>query len=211
MKIRNRCIIIPSRGSDGKIVFKIVYWGPSLGGKTTAVSWMFNKEGMAEGKMQSIVDPTGRTLFFDRTVIGVAGVKMQVYTVAGQRRHKFQRKTILNGVDGIIFVWDAQKEQWKENVWSMEELIEHLGKKLGKKIPIIVMLNKMDLPNIIDHNKLLEFLKEKDLDTVLNAHGIEMPIQIYETVAIEGQNIRRSFQQVCREAVLQYYMKIKKK
>ena len=116
---------IPSRGADGKIVFKIVYWGPSLGGKTTAVKWMFSKEGMAEGKMQSIVDPTGRTLFFDRTVMGVGGVKMQVYTVAGQRRHKFQRKTILNGVDGIIFVWDAQKEQWEENVWSMEELIEH--------------------------------------------------------------------------------------
>ncbi|TFF86943.1 MAG: gliding-motility protein MglA [Promethearchaeota archaeon] len=201
---------IPSRGADGKIVFKIVYWGPSLGGKTTAVSWMFNKEGMAEGKMQSIVDPTGRTLFFDRTVMGVGGVKMQVYTVAGQRRHKFQRKTILNGVDGIIFVWDAQKEQWDENVWSMEELIEHLEGKLAKGVPLILMLNKMDLPNIISYNDLMEFLKEKGLDKVLNAHGIEMPVQVYETIAIEGQNIKRAFQQVCREAVLNYYMKLKK-
>ncbi|MHA1751124.1 MAG: GTP-binding protein [Candidatus Helarchaeota archaeon] len=201
---------IPSRGADGKIVFKIVYWGPSLGGKTTAVSWMFHKEGLAEGKMQSIVDPTGRTLFFDRTVLGVGGVKMQVYTVAGQRRHKFQRKTILNGVDGIIFVWDAQKEQWNENVWSMEELIGHLGDKLGKSIPLIIMLNKLDLPNIISQKELLEFLKSKGLDKVLNAHGIEMPVQIYDTIAIKGQNIKRAFQQVCREAVLNYYMKMKK-
>ncbi len=171
---------------------------------------MFHKEGLAEGKMQSIVDPTGRTLFFDRTVLGVGGVKMQVYTVAGQRRHKFQRKTILNGVDGIIFVWDAQKEQWNENVWSMEELIGHLGDKLGKSIPLIIMLNKLDLPNIISQKELLEFLKSKGLDKVLNAHGIEMPVQIYDTIAIKGQNIKRAFQQVCREAVLNYYMKMKK-
>ena len=171
---------------------------------------MFNKEGMAKGKMQSIVDPTGRTLFFDRTVMGVGGVKMQVYTVAGQRRHKFQRKTILNGVDGIIFVWDAQKEQWNENVWSLEELLDHLGEKLGKKIPIIIMLNKLDLPNVIENNKIMELLKEKNLDKVLNAHGIEMSIQIYDTIAIEGKNIKRAFQQVCREAVLNYYMKMRK-
>jgi hypothetical protein len=171
---------------------------------------MFSREGMAEGKMQSIVDPTGRTLFFDRTVMGVGGVKMQVYTVAGQRRHKFQRKTILNGVDGIIFVWDAQKEQWEENVWSMEELIGHLDNKLAKSIPLIIMLNKLDLPNVISYNDLMEFLKEKGLDKVTNAHGIEMPIQVYETIAIEGQNIKRAFQQVCREAVLNYYMKLKK-
>ncbi|MHA1271154.1 MAG: GTP-binding protein [Candidatus Helarchaeota archaeon] len=201
---------IPSRGADGKIVFKIVYWGPSLGGKTTAVSWMFHKEGMAEGKMQSIVDPTGRTLFFDRAVMGVGGVKMQVYTVAGQKRHKFQRKTILNGVDGIIFVWDAQVEQWDENLFSMEELLDHLGDNLGKKVPIIIMLNKLDLPNVITLNKLMEYLKQKGLDKVLNAHGIEMPIQVYETIAIQGKNIKRAFQQVCREAVLNYYMKIKK-
>jgi len=171
---------------------------------------MFHKEGMAEGKMQSIVDPTGRTLFFDRAVMGVGGVKMQVYTVAGQKRHKFQRKTILNGVDGIIFVWDAQVEQWDENLFSMEELLDHLGDNLGKKVPIIIMLNKLDLPNVITLNKLMEYLKQKGLDKVLNAHGIEMPIQVYETIAIQGKNIKRAFQQVCREAVLNYYMKIKK-
>ncbi|MHA1232302.1 MAG: GTP-binding protein [Candidatus Helarchaeota archaeon] len=203
-------LIIPSRGADGKIVFKIVYWGPSLGGKTTAVSWMYKHESLAEGKMQSIVDPTGRTLFFDRAVMGVGGVKMQVYTVAGQRRHKFQRKTILNGVDGIIFVWDAQVDQWNENVWSMEELLEHLGDKLGREVPLIIMLNKLDLPNIITQDKLLEYLRQKGLDKVRSAHGVEVPIQIYETIAIQGKNIKRAFQQVCREAVLNYYMKLKK-
>ena len=201
---------MPSRGADGKLYFKIVYWGPSLGGKTTAVKWLFKKEGMAEGKMQSIVDPTGRTLFFDRMVAGIANVKLQVYTVAGQRRHKFQRKTVLNGVDGIVFVWDAQVEQWNENTWSMEELMEHLGKDLGKKIPMIVMVNKVDLPNIVKRTQVFDFLKSKELDKVISpTTNDELEIQVYDTIAIQGQNVKRAFQQLARDAVLNYYNKIK--
>ena len=202
---------MPSRGADGKLYFKIVYWGPSLGGKTTAVKWLFKKEGMAEGKMQSIVDPTGRTLFFDRMVAGIANVKLQVYTVAGQRRHLHQRKTVLIGVDGIVFVWDAQIEQWNENVWSMEELIQHLGPGvLGKKIPMIVMVNKVDLPNIVKRTQVFDFLKSKELDKVISpTTNDELEIQVYDTIAIQGQNVKRAFQQLARDAVLNYYNKIK--
>ncbi len=202
---------MPSRGSDGKLYFKIVYWGPSLGGKTTAVKWLFKKEGMAEGKMQSIVDPTGRTLFFDRMVAGIANVKLQIYTVAGQRRHKFQRKTILNGVDGVIFVWDAQVEQWNENVWSLEELIEHVGVgKLGQEIPLIIMINKQDLPNIVKREQVLELLKQKGLEKVRSPMtGDELEIQVYDTIAIQGLNVKRAFQQLARDAVLNHYNKIK--
>ncbi|NHI91767.1 MAG: hypothetical protein EAX96_04625 [Candidatus Lokiarchaeota archaeon] len=201
---------MPSRGQDGKLVFKIVYWGSSLSGKTTAVNWMFHKEGMSTSdKLQSIVDPTGRTLFFDRMSAGVGGVNFQVYTVAGQKRHKFQRKTVLNGVDGIIFVWDAQRDQTEENLWSLDELIGHLAGKLGKEIPFLVQMNKMDLPNLVDKNFVENALRQRDLGNVTNPHGIEMPTQVYETIAIKGQNIKRSFQQVARDAVMKFYLKMK--
>ena len=202
---------MPSRGQDGKLVFKVVYWGSSLSGKTTAVNWMFKYEGMSTSdKMQSIVDPTGRTLFFDRMTAGVANVNFQVYTVAGQKRHKFQRKTVLNGVDGIIFVWDAQKDQTEENLWSLDELIVHLGNKLGKQIPFLLQMNKMDLPNLVDKNFVENALRQRDLGTTINPHGIEMPTMIYETIAIKGQNIKRSFQMVARDAVMKFYIRLKK-
>jgi len=86
---------MPSRRGDGTLVFKICFYGPSLGGKTTALEWVYNREGLASGDMQQIQDPTGRTLFFDRVVARVSNVVFQVYTVAGQRRHKFQRQTVL--------------------------------------------------------------------------------------------------------------------
>ncbi|MHA1409094.1 MAG: GTP-binding protein [Candidatus Odinarchaeia archaeon] len=193
---------MPSRSSDGKIVFKVVYWGPSLGGKTTSVKWLHGNEGtLVDGKLQSITDPTGRTLFFDRLTAGVAGVKFQIWTVAGQKRHKYQRKVILNGVDGIIFVWDSSMDQLEENIWSLDELKEFLDGKVGTEIPFIVMLNKRDLPNAISKEKVKEILAQ---------YGFPASI-IYETVAVTGENVRRAFVQVCREAVLKYYMSMKNK
>jgi len=112
---------MPSRRGDGTLVFKICFYGPSLGGKTTALEWVYNREGLASGDMQQIQDPTGRTLFFDRVVARVSNVVFQeywrfpsrlgIYTVAGQRRHKFQRQTVLKGTDAVIFTWDSLIDQ----------------------------------------------------------------------------------------------------
>jgi signal recognition particle receptor subunit beta len=191
---------LPSRSQDGKIVFKVVYWGPSLGGKTTSVKWLHsNDDKLVDGKLQSITDPTGRTLFFDRMTAGVAGVKFQIWTVAGQKRHKYQRKVILQGVDGLVFVWDSSPDQLEENIWSLDELKEFLDGRVGTDIPFIVMLNKRDLPNPISKDEVRQ---------ILGRYGFPASI-IYETVAVTGENVRRAFVQVCREAVLKYYLAIK--
>ena len=121
---------MPSRQADNTLVFKIVFWGPSLGGKTTALEYIYNKEGLATGKLQSISDPTGRTLFFDRVVARVSNVIFQCYTVAGQKRHKYQRKTVLKGADAILFFWDLTPDQWQENIYSLKELLQFYGSKL---------------------------------------------------------------------------------
>ena len=42
---------MPSRRADGTLVFKIVYYGPSLAGKTTSVNWLYEKEGIAVGEV----------------------------------------------------------------------------------------------------------------------------------------------------------------
>ena len=83
---------MPSRRGDGTLVFKICFYGPSLGGKTTALEWVYNREGLASGDMQQIQDPTGRTLFFDRVVarvgidrqrISLCGVDVYIVTPSG--------------------------------------------------------------------------------------------------------------------------------
>ncbi|MFX0007263.1 MAG: ADP-ribosylation factor-like protein [Candidatus Hermodarchaeota archaeon] len=196
---------MPSRRGDGTLVFKICFYGPSLGGKTTALDWVYKKEGLATGDMQQIQDPTGRTLFFDRVVARVSNVVFQVYTVAGQRRHKFQRQTVLKGTDAVIFTWDSLIDQWGENIWSLKELLRFYGDKLipgeafaPPEVPTVVLANKRDLEEIVEISKIRQALDTARLNHVL----------IYETIAIQGINVKRAFVYAARQAVLNHYKKL---
>ena len=196
---------MPSRRGDGTLVFKICFYGPSLGGKTTALDWVYKKEGLATGDMQQIQDPTGRTLFFDRVVARVSNVVFQVYTVAGQRRHKFQRQTVLKGTDAVIFTWDSLIDQWGENIWSLKELLRFYGDKLipteafaPPEVPTVVLANKRDLEDIVEISKIRQALDTAKLNHVL----------VYETIAITGINVKRAFVYAARQAVLNHYKKL---
>lgn len=196
---------MPSRRGDGTLVFKICFYGASLGGKTTALDWVYKREGLATGDMQQIQDPTGRTLFFDRVVARVSNVVFQVYTVAGQRRHKFQRQTVLKGTDAVIFTFDSLIDQWGENVWSLKELLRFYGNKLipvaafdPPEVPTVVLANKRDLEDIVEISKIRQLLDTANLNHVL----------IYETIAIQGVNVKRAFVYAARQAVLNHYKKL---
>ncbi|MHA1914361.1 MAG: ADP-ribosylation factor-like protein [Promethearchaeota archaeon] len=196
---------MPSRRGDGTLVFKICFYGPSLGGKTTALDWVYRREGLASGDMQQIQDPTGRTLFFDRVVARVSNVVFQVYTVAGQRRHKFQRQTVLKGTDAVIFTWDSLIDQWGEDIWSLKELLRFYGDRLIPEkpfdppdVPMVVLANKRDLEDIVEISKI-----RKALDTAHLNHTL-----IYETIAIQGINVKRAFVYAARQAVLNHYKKL---
>ena len=196
---------MPSRRGDGTLVFKICFYGPSLGGKTTALDWVYRREGLASGDMQQIQDPTGRTLFFDRVVARVSNVVFQVYTVAGQRRHKFQRQTVLKGTDAVIFTFDSLIDQWEENLWSLKELLRFYGDKLippklfePPEVPLVMLANKRDLEDIVEISKI-----RKVLDVAKMNHCL-----IYETIAIQGINVKRAFVYAARQAVLNHYKKL---
>jgi len=196
---------LPSRRGDGTLVFKICFYGPSLGGKTTALDWVYRREGLASGDMQQIQDPTGRTLFFDRVVARVSNVVFQVYTVAGQRRHKFQRQTVLKGTDALIFTFDSLIDQWEENLWSLKELLRFYGDKLipaenfaPPEVPLVLLANKRDLEDIVEISKIRKVLDVAKLNHCL----------IYETIAIQGINVKRAFVYAARQAVLNHYKKL---
>ncbi|MFX0079652.1 MAG: ATP/GTP-binding protein [Candidatus Hermodarchaeota archaeon] len=179
---------------QGRIHFKIVFWGPSLSGKTTALRWIYdNVEGLNKGGFTSVADHTGRTLFFDYTPMqATAQVVFDVYTVAGQRRHRGQRKVILTGVDGIIFVADSSPDQMEANTESMAELRTFVEEDLGHSISLVVMLNKQDLPNAMDKAVMLAKL---GLGNAPN----------FTTCALTGENVKRAFRQVTRD-ILMYHL-----
>ncbi len=196
---------MPSRRADGALVFKLVYYGPTLSGKTTSVNWLYEKEGIAVGELTSIkggADAKGDMGkfggFFDRMTAKIGKINLQVWSVAGRKGHKDLRKVILKGVDGIIFVWDAQRGVWKDNIESLNELISLLKRQL-LLTPLIIMLNKSDLPGTINSANIQQILQKAKVKG-----------EVVETSAINGKNVRKSFD-VCVRAVIQQYLQKTKK
>lgn len=157
---------------------KIVIYGPSLSGKTSMLT-VYNVLRKVEdpeaiySSLKKIDDPSGRTIFYDQSTfelpkgqgVSVPKLRYQVWTVAGQKRHYIQRKVVLEGADGLIFMFDPSKNMWNDNVESLDELIKLKGDLLGNALPYIVVLNKIDLPveTRTDTDKFLDLLVERNL------------------------------------------------
>jgi len=137
---------------------KIVFWGPTMAGKTTALS-LFHAIKKKEDP-ESVYNflkledkQTERTIGFDQATFGLGGgpgkgFKYHLFTTPGQDRFKSMRKIVINGVQGIIVVIDSEKARWDENKISLTELFEVLGEKISSgEVKIAIMLNKMDLPS----------------------------------------------------------------
>jgi signal recognition particle receptor subunit beta len=145
---------------------KIVYYGPGLCGKTTNLHHIYAKTSpQSRGEMVSLETETDRTLFFDLLpidvgVIGGFKTRLQLYTIPGQVFYNTTRKLVLKGVDGIVFVADSQKPMLEANIESFRNLRDNLA-EIGLNLddlPLVVQLNKRDLPNILDKETILRAL-----------------------------------------------------
>ena len=202
------------RDSQGRIHFKIVFYGPSFSGKTTMlrrITELLREAAEKKGKdidvgeMISFEDRTGRTIKYDYVPIRVKSLIYEVYTTPGQRRHKFQRMMVLKEADAIIFVADSENTEKKreDNLYSRNELKHFLGNKLFSEIPVIVVANKRDLPNKISIAELRKLL------------GLPPNVHIFETIAKPDspqrtdERIKAVFKTAVREAVIKKILRLK--
>ena len=135
---------------------KVVYYGPSLGGKTTNIQWIYQKTaGQDQSDLVQFNANPERTLFFDFLPMGggeFRGLKtrLHLFSVPGQVVYDASRKLILKGLDGVVFVADSQLERMDENIEALKNLeknLEQQGYDI-KKIPLVIQYNKRDLPNV---------------------------------------------------------------
>ena len=167
---------------------KIVFYGPAMSGKTTALKYLFKK---FNGDLISIDTShleKPRTLFYDYGCIdlqfGVWKLKLNLWTATGQDFYCATRSTVLQGVDGIIFVADARREILNDNKRSWGELLDYFKDKLVKIIPIIVCLNKQDLENLTPEDLFKQYLNLGDT------------IEIIKMIAITGENVYEAFTRI---------------
>jgi signal recognition particle receptor subunit beta len=193
---------------------KIVYYGPGLCGKTTNLQHVYNRTSpQSRGEMVSLETETDRTLFFDLLpldvgVIGGFKTRLQLYTVPGQVFYNTTRKLVLKGADGIVFVADSQEPMLEANVQSLRNLranLDELGIRLDE-IPMVVQLNKRDLPNVLDRQILEQHLNPDGQWSVVEAsavrgEGVFETLKIISKLTLKMLRARMSGEQESRPAI----------
>lgn len=175
---------------------KIVYYGPSLGGKTTNIQWMYQSLASDQKSKLSVLNTeVERTLLFDFLPLDVGDIRgfktrFHLYSVPGQIVYDATRKLILQGIDGIVFVADSQADRMDENMQSIENLEKNLyqqGYNI-KEIPLIMQYNKRDLPTSLPVSELRRRLNRYNSPEV-------------EACAVDGKGVLESFKLVSKSII----------
>lgn len=171
---------------------KIVYVGPSLGGKTTNIQCIHNSvPNESRTPLQSINTDGDRTLFFDYFALNLEDIqgfktKFLIYGVPGQPYYKSTRKMVLNGVDGLVFIADSDRKRFSDNLESLLDL-KGMLKDYGydyEDLPMVFQYNKRDLSDL---TPVPEF------EQSLNDRGCPH----YEAIAIRCEGVIDTFKAVC--------------
>ncbi|MCW5821208.1 MAG: GTPase domain-containing protein [Cyanobacteria bacterium TGS_CYA1] len=163
---------------------KIVYYGTGLGGKTTNLKYIHSQLApTTRGELISLATETERTLFFDFLPLDLGSVqgfktRFSLYTVPGQVEYNASRKLILNGVDGVIFVADSDAMRSKDNIESLQNMVENLAEYslTLDSIPWVLQYNKRDLANAMPIERM-----EREMNT--------RQVPSFEAVASEGLGV----------------------
>jgi len=169
---------------------KIVFYGCAMSGKTTALKSLYNQ--LNGGKKVVSIETShmkdSRTLFYDYGELdlsfGIWKLRLNLWTATGQDFYCATRPVVLAGTDGILFVVDSRKELLEDNLKSWNELKSFFGSKLETMIPVIICLNKRDLPDVIP------------LPIIQSALELQASTKVYETIATQNHNIYPPFKEL---------------
>ena len=169
-----------------EIQFKVVYYGPALGGKTSNLIYIHSRLSPANrGDLVSLATAADRTLFFDflpvnAVILNGFKTKFQLYTVPGQVIYNSTRQLVLRNVDVVVFVANSEWDKIGDNVESLRNLEENLAKQNFSldTFPYVLQFNKRDLGNVAPISYL---------EYVLNNR--KRRVRSFESIASSGQNV----------------------
>lgn len=178
------------------IAIKIIYYGPGLSGKTTNLRYIYgNVDSKARGELLCLETTTERTYFFDLLPLRAGlmqgfTIHFQLLTVPGQIFYEAARRSVLKGVDGIVFVADSQISLLEANLESFEGLKNNLQSYRvdSESVPLVFQYNKRDLDNLIP---------VKTFNSLLNV--LERPY--IESSAINGVGVFETLKEIAKLAV----------
>ncbi len=186
---------------DKEIVFKIVYYGPGLSGKTTNLVHIHRAlDKDQRGDIVILDTHEERTLFFDFFPLELGriegyAVRFNMYTVPGQVYYEASRRLILDGADGVVFVADSLDSRLEENLESFQMLqanLESFGLE-WRAYPIVLQYNKRDLPNPLA------------LGTIESRLGLN-GVPVFEAVATTGKGVFETIRMASRQVIEKFHV-----
>ncbi len=182
-----------------EMIMKIVYFGPSLGGKTTSLRYVHSQLApQVRGQFMSVNTMEDRTLFFDffdlsmNAQVGGGRVKVrfELYTVPGQVKYEETRRIVMKGADGVVFVADSQKSKMPENLFSRADLDEILVayNQDPETFPTVMQYNKRDLANISSIEEMAGALNPRSSSE-------------FASVAITGRQVMEALKGISAEVI----------
>lgn len=178
---------------DGRLTFKLVYYGPAQSGKTTNLARLHELLAPEQkGAMMSMETQNDRTLFFDLLPLGFHApsglqIRCRLFTVPGQVAHDGTRKAVLSRADGVVFVADIQRSQETNNAEAFRSLTENCA-RVGidvAQLPLVVQFNKCDLPSAIPADEI-------------RARWAQAPWPLHFSSALYGEGVRETFAALLR-------------
>jgi small GTP-binding protein len=171
---------------------KIVFFGPAMSGKTTAIRWLFSTFEYAD-KLTSIENTVGRTMFCDFGTIPFPlseswAINAHIWSATGQDFYRSTREVVLVGADGVIFVADSQRNLLDEDFASWNELMSMIMEE-ERPLPIVVCLNKQDLPEAVQEEQLRAYFR------------LPSSVPVFQSIAKDGHNILEAFQYIFQAAM----------
>jgi mutual gliding-motility protein MglA len=183
-----------------QFIFKIVYFGPGMSGKTTNLLYIHRTlMEKYRGDMLVLDTEEERTLFFDFFPVSLGNVqgfslKFHLYTIPGQVYYEASRRIILEGADGVVFVADSSTDKLEENLEMYRRMQENLV-SYGIDIdnyPIVLQYNKRDFDEILP------------LGTIEEALGLPERIPVTASVATTGRGVMQTLKVISKEVIQQF-------
>ncbi len=179
-----------------EINYKVLYYGPPAGGKTTTLRKIYQKiHKNSKNKIVSVADTDNNTLYFDFIPLTLGKIKnykvnLHLYSVPDDLAYKSAQKLISKGIDGVVFVADSRLEKMEANLESMKKLntiLRQEGVDLTQ-IPMVIQYNKRDIPEAVPLTEMQKMLNPE--------HKTE-----FETIATSGSGILEALQEISKKVL----------
>ena len=162
--------------------FKILVIGPAAVGKSSLIRRFVDNEFYLDYRFTIGVDFMTKIVEYEPDQTS----RLSIWDIGGQDRFKMLRRNFYNGAHGALVVFDLSRAQ---TFSQMKKWIFDMHQIMQKKVPIVILGNKIDLISeigeVLDKNEPHQYAEKENSF-------------YFETSAKTGNNVERAFIEITK-------------